>query len=478
VAERCSSVLLPPARLALSISGNIVEYSQPTAIDMQAPRLRRSLSLWNLLIYGIVLIQPTAPMPVFGIVNNQARGHVVTTLLIGMVAMLFTAISYGRMASAYPSAGSAYTYASRELHPIMGYITGWAMLMEYIFSPLICVIWCSKAAQNIVPALPYWGAAAFFALLFTALNLRGIRTSARINEGMAAAMAVVIVVFFVAACRYLLHQGPHGTSFYSHPIYDPATFSPAALFSGTSIAVLTYMGFDGITTLSEEAKHPRRDILRATVLVCVITGVLASLEVYAAQLIWPHGEAFSPQTVDTAYAYVAGRAGGPLLFHLINSTLLLANIGSGMGAQLASARLLYGMGRGKAIPEKFFGALEPRRRIPANNVVLIGAVALIGACAISYTRGAELLNFGAFVAFMGVNAAAFAHDLRSESSRRPLRLLSPLIGFIICIFLWWNLSLQAKLFGALCLAVAMAYGAYASHGFRDGLLQFEMPAQE
>jgi len=446
--------------------------------DNQIPRLRRSLGLWNLLIYGIVLIQPTAPMPVFGIVNNQARGHVVTTLLIGMVAMLFTAISYGRMACAYPSAGSAYTYASRELHPIMGCITGWAMLMEYVFSPLICVIWCSKALQNIIPALPYWVASIFFALLFTILNLRGIRTSARINEGLAAAMAIVIAVFFIAAIRYLLHHAPHSAGFYTNPFYDPATFSPSALFSGTSIAVLTYMGFDGITTLSEEAKNPRRDILRATVLVCLFTGVLASFEVYAAQLIWPRGEAFSSQTVDTAYAYVAGRAGGPLLFHLINSTLLLANVGSGMGAQLASARLLYGMGKGNAIPEKVFGALEPRRRIPANNVILIGAVVLIGACLISYTRGAELLNFGAFVAFMGVNAAAFARDLRNKSRRRLLRLLSSLTGFAICLFLWWNLSIPAKLFGTLGLSIALAYAAYASRGFRKGVLQFEAPVQD
>src|SRR5689334_15881611 len=192
--------------------------------DHQTPHLRRSLGLWNLLIYGIVLIQPTAPMPVFGIVNNQARGHVVTTLLVGMVAMLFTAISYGRMATAYPSAGSAYTYANRELHPIAGYITGWAMLMEYVFSPLICVIWCSKALENIVPALPYWGAAIFFALLFTILNLRGIRTSARINEGLAAAMALVIAAFLIAAFRYLLHHAPHSASFYTKPFYDPATF--------------------------------------------------------------------------------------------------------------------------------------------------------------------------------------------------------------------------------------------------------------
>lgn len=443
----------------------------------QSLHLRRSLGLWNLLIYGIVLIQPTAPMPVFGIVNNQARGHVVTTLLIGMVAMLFTAISYGRLASAYPSAGSAYTYASRELHSIVGYITGWAMLMEYVFSPLICVIWCSKAVQNIIPALPYWAAAIFFALLFTILNLRGIRTSARINEGLAAAMVLVIAVFFIAALRYLLHHAPHSAKFYTNPFYDPATFSPSALFRGTSIAVLTYMGFDGITTLSEESKNPQRDILRATVLVCVATGALASLEVYAAQLIWPSGEAFSLQTVDTAYAYVAGRAGGPLLFHLINSTLLLASVGSGMGAQLASARLLYGMGKSKAIPERFFGVLEPRRRIPANNVILIGAVALIGACTINFTRGTELLNFGAFVAFMGVDAAAFARDLRNESSKRLLPLFSSLMGFAICLFLWWNLSLQAKLIGTLCLTIAVSCAAYTSRGFRKGVLRFEAPGQ-
>ncbi len=449
-----------------------------TSIDAQGPRLRRSLTLWNLIIYGIVLIQPTAPMPIFGVVNNVARGHVVTALLIGMVAMLFTAISYGRMARAYPSAGSAYSYASRELHPAIGYITGWGMVLEYIFSPLICVIWCSKATQNILPAVPYWIAATFFALLFTVLNLRGIRASARINEGLAAVMGAVIFIFFIAASRYLLHQPAQNASFYSRPLYDPATFSAGAVFSGTSIAVLTYMGFDGVSTLSEEAKDPRRNILLATVLVCVITGVLASLEVYVAQLIWPQGQTFSPDTVDTAYAYVAGRAGGAVMFHLINSTLLVANIGSGMGAQLAAARLLYGMGRVKALPQWFFGVIEPQRQIPVNNIVLVGAVALIGAFALNYAHGAELLNFGAFVAFLGVNAAAFTHASRRVAERRLIYLVPPVVGFFICLFLWWNLSAQAKVIGAACMALATAYGAYATHGFQNDLLQLDLPAQE
>ncbi len=449
-----------------------------TSIEGQPPRLRRSLTLWNLIICGIVLIEPTAPMPVFGVVNNEARGHVVTTLLIAMVAMLFTAMSYGRMARAYPSAGSVYSYASRELHPSVGYVAGWGMVMEYIFCPLICVIWCSKASQNIFPALPYWVAAVFFALLFTVLNLRGIRTSARINEVLAAAMGVVIVIFFFVAFRYVLNQPARSAAFYIHPFYDPATFSAPALFSGTSIAVLTYIGFDGVTTLSEEARNPRRDILLATVLVCVITGLLASLEVYVAQLIWPEGRTFSPQTVDTAYAYVAGKAGGAAMFHLINFTLLVANAGSGMGAQAAAARLLYGMGRVNALPQRFFGVIEPRRRIPANNVLFVGAAALIGAFAVNYARGAELLNFGAFIAFMGVNAAAFAHAFRHETQRRSLCLLAPILGFLVCVFIWWNLSTQVKIFGAVCLAAAAAYGALATHGFRQELLQFDLPVQE
>ncbi len=455
-----------------------MDIEESTSIEGQRQRLRRSLTLWNLIIYGIVLIQPTAPMPIFGVVNNEAHGHVVTTLLIGMVAMLFTAISYGRMARAYPSAGSAYSYASRELHPVAGYIAGWGMVMEYIFSPLICVIWCSKAAQNIYPVLPYWAAAIFFTVLFTLLNLRGIRTSARINEGLAAAMGAVIAIFFVAAFRYLLHQPTQSAAFYIHPLYDPATFSSQAVFSGTSIAVLTYMGFDGVSTLSEEARNPRRDVLLATVLVCVITGLLASMEVYAAQLIWPQGQPFSAQTVDTAYAYVAGKAGGPVMFHLINFTLLVANIGSGMGAQGAAARLLYGMGRVNALPQRFFGVIEPRRRIPANNVLFVGAAALIGAFAVNYGRGAELLNFGAFIAFLGVNAAAFAHAFRREAQKKLLHLLPPVFGFLVCLFLWWNLSAHTKVFGALCIAAAVAYGAYATHGFRQELLEFDLPVGE
>ncbi len=448
--------------------------STASSVD-STPQLRRALGLWDLILYGLIVIQPTAPMPVYGVMSVRAHGHAVTTVLIAMVAMLFTAISYGRMARAYPSAGSAFTYVGREIHPALGYITGWSMAMDYMLNPLICTILCSKFALNFFPGVPYPVVVVIFVSLFTFLNLHGIKTSARINTGLAAGMGVVIIIFLVAAIRYVLHVPHEGLAFFTRPFYDPETFSMRAVLGGTSLAVLTYIGFDGISTLSEEAKNPRRNIMLATVLVCLLTGVLASVEVYAAQLVWP-GWHFPD--VDTAFVHVAGRAAGPWLFALINITLLVATVGSGMGAQLGAARLLFGMGRSNAIPKSFFGAIEEKRRIPRNNVLFVGVLALIGAMVLSFERGAELLNFGALLAFMGVNGAAFTRYYLREGEKKFLNFITPVLGFVICLTLWLSLSWRAKLLGVAWMAVGIAYGAYNTRGFRRELVNLEIPAEE
>jgi amino acid transporter len=245
------------------------------------------------------------------------------------------------------------------------------------------------------------------------------------------------------------------------------------VLGGTSLAVLTYIGFDGISTLSEEAENPRRNILLATVLVCLITGVLASVEVYSAQLVWPSSLPFPD--VDTAYVSVAGRAAGHWLFSLINITLLVATVGSGMGSQLGAARLLYGMGRGNAIPKSFFGAIEPKRRIPRNNVLFVGCFALIGTVFLSFERAAELLNFGALLAFMGVNAASFTRYFLREKKRDLSNLLVPVLGFCVCLLLWLNLSHPAKIAGVIWMGLGIAYGAIKTRGFKADLVSFDVP---
>jgi len=425
--------------------------------------LRRTLTLTDLVFYGIVLVQPVAPMGIYGVVSQEARGHVITTILIGMVAMLLTALSYGRMAAAYPSAGSAFTYVGRELHPAIGYVTGWSMVMDYILNPIICTIYCSKVAITFVPMVPYTVWVAFFAVVFTGLNLRGVKASARTNEVLGVGMCIVVALFLAAAARYLLVHAP-GAAELTKPFYDPSTFSLTSVLTGASIACLTYIGFDGISTLSEEVENPRRNILLATVLTCLITGVLASLLVYSAQLVWGTWGGFPD--VDTAFIHVAGKAGGPWLFGLVSVTLLVANLGSGTSAHLGAARLLYGMGRTNALPRRFFGAVDARNGIPRNNVLLVGALACAGGLLVSYQLGAEMLNFGAFIAFMGVNLAAFTRYWLRSDDRRVLNFILPLLGFAVCLYLWLSLRWPAKIAGSAWLAVGIIYGALQTGGFR------------
>jgi amino acid transporter len=438
-------------------------------------RLRRTLGLWDLILYGVIVIQPVAPMSVFGVLSDRGRGHVVTTILIALVAMLFTAISYGKMARAYPSAGSAFTYVGQEINPALGYITGWSMVMDYMLNPIICIVWVSQQAHAFAPAVPYAGWAVLIALLFTGLNIQGIKTSARMNTGLAAAMGVVIAIFFTCAARYIFGHPHGGAGFFTRPFYDPATFTVGGVLGGTSIAVLTYIGFDGISTLSEEAENPRRNILLATVLTCVVIGILSAVEVYAAQLVWPASQPFPDEA--TAITHVAGRMWPPL-FAIVGATLVVANFGSGMGAQLGAARLLFGMGRSNALPKSFFGAVDPKRRIPRNNVIFVGAVSLAGAFTISYALGAEMLNFGALIAFMGVNAAAFVRYYVRAEKKQLRNLIPPVLGFAVCLLLWLSLSRTAQIAGSIWMAAGIAFGAWKTRGFQGDLVDFEIPADD
>jgi amino acid transporter len=293
------------------------------------------------------------------------------------------------------------------------------------------------------------------------------------NSGLAAVMGLVIAIFFVAAARYI-SSNPHlEPGFFTKPFFDPQLFNFKNVVGGTSVAVLTYIGFDGISTLSEEVENPRRNILLATVTTCFVIGILSALEVYVAQLLWPASIPFPD--VDTAFGTAAAKAWAPLAV-IIGGTLLVANFGSGMGAQIGAARLLYGMGRSKALPQSFFGAVDPVNRIPRNNVLFVGAIALIGAFIIDFDLGANMLNFGALIAFMGVNAAAFIHYYLKGKERNMSNLLPPVLGFIICFILWISLSSKALIAGSIWMAVGIAFGAWKTRGFRGDLVSFDIPA--
>jgi len=432
------------------------------------PRLRRVLRLHDLIFYGIVIIQPIAPVPIYGIAQELSRGHAVTTILVAGIAMMLTAFSYGRMAALYPLAGSAYSYVGRGLNPHLGFLAGWAMSLDYLVLPIVAIIQAFLTVQRLLPAIPYSAWVTFFVLVLTAINLLGVRTTARTNIGLLFAMFVVIGAFLILAIGYLVHGQGMRSVFSIQPFYDPGTFQLRAIATATSFAALTYIGFDGVTTLAEEVDNPRRNILLATVLTCVFTTLFSCLLVYLAQRVWPDYHTFP--NIETAFMDVTRTVGGATLFRGMGAVIMLGSLGSGLSGQVAAARLLFGMGRDNVLPRKVFGYLDPARNNPTFNVIFVGLLALMGSLLFDLERAGELLNFGAFLAFMGVNLAAVRqyYFIKSRTQERHLigDALVPALGFVFCLGMWLSLPLVAKIVGSLWFAVGLAYNAFRTRGFR------------
>jgi putrescine importer len=443
-------------------------------------KLSRVLTLSDLIIYGIILIQPVAALPLFGHANNISQGHAVTTIIIAMVAMIFTAFSYGRMANKYPAAGSAYTYVGKGVHPYVGFVAGWSMFMDYMFIPILCVIFTSIAANHLLPFIPYYYWIFFFVIGFTMLNLYGISVAAKANWIMMIIMSVVVFYFMAAAIRYVMMQNGLGGLFSATPFYNSSTFSFGAIGSATALASLTYVGFDGITTLSEEVKNPKRNVLLAAVITCLITGIWSGAQIYLAQISWPDWASFTRDAVDeaaknnaldTAIMSVAHRVGGALLDNSLSVILLIGSVGSGITGQIGASRLLYGMGRDSVIPKKIFGHLDKKHSAPTYNLMIIGCLALIGALTLNYEECARLINFGAFFAFMGVNIASireYYFKSQDKSFKSILvNFIPPAIGFVVSLIIWCNLPLKTFIIGGSWMLIGIIYLGFRTKGFKQ-----------
>jgi putrescine importer len=447
---------------------------ETTSTAPAAPRLKRVLSLWDLIFYGIVLIQPIAPVPLYGVAQKLSDGHFVTIILIALFAMLITAVSYGRMAALYPTAGSAYTYVGKGLNPHLGFLAGWAMILDYLLQPLINTVWISTALhERYVPMVPYIVWAAVIAGIMTLLNLAGVKASAQSNKLLLAIMSVVVLLFVILAVRFLFGGQGWAGLFSMQPLYNPRTFNAHRILTATSFAALTYIGFDGVTTLAEDVENPKRNVLLAVVLTCIFAGVCSAFEAYLGARVWPDWHTFP--NLETAFMDICHRVGGAFLFNAMGFILIVAAFGSGLTGTLGAARLLFGMGRDGVLPRRTFGYLKPGSSTPTFNILLIGLISFVGAVLLNYVGSAyehagELLNFGAFLAFMGVNLACFWQFSVARPQGYQRKILSdvilPLIGFAFCALIWWNLKPLAKTVGGIWFAIGLLYVGIKTRGFR------------
>jgi amino acid transporter len=417
--------------------------------------LKRSLRLRDLVVYGLIFMVPIAPFAIFGVVFNAAKGMVPLTYVIGLVAMLFTALSYREMSRAFPVAGSVYAYAGRGIAPWVGFLAGWAILLDYLLVPTLLYVTGAAALGTVLPAVPQWLWVVVFVVLNTVVNLAGIETTARANRWFLAGELVVLAIFVVAAAIAVSARGGWSLT----PFFNASQFSPSLVFGALSVAVLSFLGFDAISTQSEEVQGGPRVVGRATVLSLCLVAVLFIVQTWLAALLVPGTTEFVGQdATNQAFYQVAGLAAGPWLTVLVAVTsALAAAVANSLVAQNATARLLFSMARDRTLPP-FLAHVNEKRRVPERAVLLVAAVSLI--LGLFFVGQIEflstLVNFGALFAFLTLHVSVAVYHLVKRRQRTyGMHLVVPLLGFVIIGYVLWNADPDAKIGGTVWLVIGV-----------------------
>ncbi|PZV39663.1 APC family permease [Mesorhizobium kowhaii] len=428
-------------------------------------KLDRALGLWSVVLFGLAYMTPMIVFGTFGALAATSQGTTAMAYLVAAAAILLTAISYGVMARVYPVAGSAYTYARRSINPSVGFLVGWAVLLDYFFLPM--VIWLIGAAYltSAFPAVPAWLWIVGFIALTTLVNVVGIAFANRVNFILMVVQLGVLVAFLVLAARYVVALNGSGGLLSVTPFFKTGVPFSASV-AGAAIAAYSFLGFDAVSTLTEETRDARRTMPKAILIIALAGGLIFIASAYITQLAHPGADFVS---VDAAATEIARAIGGDLFVTIFLATLVVAQFTSGLAAQASVGRLLYAMGRDAVLPTSFFGNLHPKWHTPILNLMLVGAVGL-AALTMDVTTSTSFINFGAFLAFTAVNVSVIALYLKRDQQVRPLGVLIglviPALAAVCDLFLLWNLDENAKVLGLVWLAVGVAYLAYLTSFFQ------------
>ncbi|MCY1345701.1 Putrescine importer PuuP [compost metagenome] len=445
---------------SLSNSGSLPnEYTH----SAQGTALRRILGLPALVFFGLVYMVPLTIFTTYGVVTEMTGGRTALAYMVTLLAMIFTALSYSFMVRRYPIAGSAYSYTSLSFGPGVGFLAGWSLLLDYLFLPMINYLVIGLFLNIAFPEVPAWVFVVAAIGLVTVLNILGIGSVSGMSNLIVIAQLVFVAVFLAMA----------GKSLFDAPIDFAAPFigdgsqpGLAPLMAGAAVLCLSFLGFDAVSTLAEEARDPKRDIPRAIVITTVGAGVLFFVLALVAQLVFP-GSSF--KDVDAAANEVMLTAGGQFLAAFFTATYVAGAAGSALASQASVSRILYSMGRDGILPRRLFGTLSERFKTPTVAIVIVSLVSLL-AVVIDLATLASMISFGALVAFSAVNLAVirtYLFDGRPRTSADLMRYgLVPLIGFALIAWLWTSLSALTLAIGLGWFAIGLAYLAVQTGGFR------------
>lgn len=442
--------------------------SSSTSIEPNV--LKRSLSLRHLIIYGMVMMAPLAPWQVYGMVSQSSFGMVPLVYVIGIILMFFTACSYAQMSKEFPNAGSIYTYVSRGINPHVGFVAGWTLLSDYILAPALLYLFAGIWMSGITPEIPSIVWSLVFLVCNTAINIRGIETNAKVNLILFWVQIVSLVVFIGFAIKFIFVDGLGVGSFSIAPFYQAEHIDFTFIATAVSIVVLGFLGFDGISTLAEEAKDPKKTIGKASVLALVITGLIFLVQSYMAALVHPQFANLDP---DMAFFDIAREVGGPVFYVvMIIVNVLAVGIAVTLNVQASVSRILFSMSRDRVIPgAAYLSKIHPKFQSPVNAILFSSVVALVVSSTMSLETILLFINFGAVTSFMVLNLTVIYYFFIRKGQRDGksilFYLLFPLIGFCVCAFVWTGFDMATYIAGFSWIVVGVIVGFIKSKGYKE-----------
>lgn len=442
-----------------------------TAAAAESQELKRVLRLPTLVCQGLAYLCPACVLLYFGIINELTGGHFPLALLVAGVTMVLTALSYAKMCRRYPVAGSVYSYVSKSIGPRLGFIAGWTMMLDYFLLPMACYLSCGLYLNILIPAVPVWVWIILSILFVGFCNYVGIGVAAVINNINVIAPIIALAATLIFIIKFVLEGGGAGTLAYPEALYNPQTFDLGTLMNGAAIMAIVFVGFDSVTTYSEETVQPEKNMPRAVLIICVGAAVEFFIAAYIMNCGWPDavGNMQNPDTAITEYNVHIGISWMNTIFVAINT---LACLGCCIAGQGATSRILLGMGRDGFIPKKFFGYIHPKFKTPSRNVLLsvaIGFTALIFQD--SLTNAMSLVSFGAITGFIFTNisviAAFWMRDKERSGAGLVKYLILPVIAAAACVYLWLSLAPMAKIVGFSWLTLGVVFLAIKTKGFKQ-----------
>ncbi len=438
--------------------------------------LRRAMTLTDVVVYGLIYMVPMAPVAVFGTIHAFANGMAALVYVVAAVAMVFSAISYREMALRYPIAGSVYSYVRRGLNPFVGFLSGWAILLDYLLLPALLSVFAAIAMTTLLPGIPAWAWIVVFVLAAAAINLAGISVTARMNMLFLWIQLVVLAVFVVGA---VIKVAQGEATFTLDPLYRPAGFSWAIVFGAIPLAALSFIGFDAISTLNEEAEGGGRAVARATMIVLFAVTFLFVLQVYVAAAFAPvDGEFASSDEELNAFYDISGAVLGEWFKVVMTLTsALIAIFANSIASHATSSRLVFSMARDRQLPG-VLAYVAPTRKVPQNAMLLIAGLSLVvGVLGAEYsTLLVTLVTFGALTAYILLHVAVLWHlGIRGRERNLFAHVISPVLGTAVLTYALWSAGTSAKVLGLSWMAVGVVLAVV--HRVRGTLDAHEHPAE-